>query len=224
MKYFENFTKVIYTFDKNVENQQLATNIFARSTFLREVANNSTIAYEYQVTDEDTPEVIAHKIYGDPFRSWIILLFNQIINPYYDWPLKNEVLDAYILKKYGQTVDQARSTIHHYEKRVTKTSTFQGVTLDETVETTRIGEYDVNFSNNVITPAAVPTTADTSVVVSTETLNYTTYILTIVTSYRAVSNYTYEFEENEKKRNIKLLEPAYVQRVEDEFKELMVNG
>lgn len=224
MKYFENFTKVIYTFDKNVENQQLATNIFARSTFLREVANNSTVAYEYQVTDEDTPEVIAHKIYGDPFRSWIILLFNQIINPYYDWPLKNEVLDAYILKKYGQTVDQARSTIHHYEKRVTKTSTFQGVVLDETVETTRIGEYDVNFSTNVITPAAVPTTADTSVVVSTETLNYTTYILTIVTSYRAVSNYTYEFEENEKKRTIKLLESAYVQRVEDEFRELMING
>jgi hypothetical protein len=224
MNYFENFSKLIYTFDKNVENQQLVTNIFARSTFLREIANNSTIAYEYQVTDEDSPEVIAHKIYGDAYRSWIILLFNQIINPYYDWPLKNEVLDAYIAKKYGQTVDQARATIHHYEKRVVKTSSYEGVTLSDTIETSEIGEYDVNFTTGVITPAPVPTVADTAVIVSTETLNYTTYILTIVTSYKAVSNYTYEFEENEKKRTIKLLEPAYVQRVEDEFKELMVNG
>lgn len=224
MKYFENFSSIIYTFDKNVENQQIVTNILARSTFLREVAENVDIAYEYQVTDEDTPEVIAHKIYGSAERSWIILLFNKIINPFYDWPLKNDVLDNYIFNKYGQTIDQARDTIHHYEKRVKKVSTYQGVTLEESTEISRIGEYDINFGTNVITPAPLPTTADTEVIVSTETLNYTTYILTLTTSYRAVSNYTYEFEENEKKRAIKLLEPAYVQRVEDEFKELMLNG
>lgn len=224
MKYFESFPRIIYTFDKNVENQQILTNILARSTFLREVANNSSIAYEYQITDEDTPEVIAHKIYGDAYRSWIVLLFNQIINPYYDWPMKNEVLDKYILNKYGQTVDQARSTIHHYEKRVRKVATYEGVTLSDETITSRIGDYDINFGTGVITAAALPTTADTSTTVSTETVNYTTYILTITTSNRAVSNYTYEFEENEKRRAIKLLDSAYVQRVEDEFRELMLNG
>lgn len=224
MKYFENFQKIIYTFDKNVENQQVLTNILARSTFLREVANNSSIAYEYQVTDEDTPEVIAHKLYGDAYRSWIILLFNQIINPYYDWPMKNEVLENYILNKYSQTVDQARSTIHHYEKVVRKVTTYQGLTLSDETETSRIGEFEVNFSTNEIYAASLPTTADTAVTASTETLNYTTYILTITTSHKAVSNYTYEFEENEKRRTIKLLDNFYVQRVEDEFRELMRNG
>lgn len=224
MKYFESFPRIIYTLDKNVENQQVLTNILARSTFLREVANNSSVAYEYNVTDEDTPEVIAHKLYGDAYRSWIVLLFNQIINPYYDWPMKNEVLDNYIFNKYGQTVDQARSTIHHYEKSVRKVSTYQGVTLSDETTVSEIGEYDINFSTGVITAAALPTTADTSVSVSTETLNYTTYILTITTTYKAVSNYTYEFEENEKRRKIKLLDNLYVQRVEDEFRELMRNG
>ena len=224
MKYFESFPRIIYTLDKNVENQQVLTNILARSTFLREVANNSSVAYEYNVTDEDTPEVIAHKLYGDAYRSWIVLLFNQIINPYYDWPMKNEVLDNYIFNKYGQTVDQARSTIHHYEKSVRKVSTYQGVTLSDETTVSEIGEYDINFSTGVITAAALPTTADTSVSVNTETLNYTTYILTITTTYKAVSNYTYEFEENEKRRKIKLLDNLYVQRVEDEFRELMRNG
>ena len=224
MKYFENFQKIIYTFDKNVENQQVLTNILARSTFLREVANNSSIAYEYQITDEDTPEVIAHKLYGDAYRSWIILLFNQIINPYYDWPMKNDVLEKYITNKYDQTIDQARSTIHHYEKIVQKVANYQGITLSDETVVSRIGEFDVNFGTGAITPTSLPTVADTSISVSAETLNYTTYILTITTSHKAVSNYTYEFEENEKRRIIKLLDNLYVQRVEDEFRELMRNG
>ena len=82
MKYFESFPGTIYTFDKNTLNNQLVTNILARSTFLKEIANNSSVSYEYDVKETDTPEIIAYKIYGDANRSWIILLFNQIINPY----------------------------------------------------------------------------------------------------------------------------------------------
>ena len=84
MKYFGAFTKTIYTFDKNTENQQLVVNILNRSSFLREVANNTDIAYDYQVQDSDTPEIIAHKIYGTPYRNWVILLLNNIVNPYFD--------------------------------------------------------------------------------------------------------------------------------------------
>jgi hypothetical protein len=31
--------------------------------------------------DTDTPEIIAHKLYGDPNKYWIILLANQILDP-----------------------------------------------------------------------------------------------------------------------------------------------
>jgi len=224
MKYFESFALTPYTLDTNALNPQLVTNILARSTFLREIANNTSIAYEYSVKDSDTPEIIAHKIYGDAYRGWIVLMFNNIINPFYDWPLKNDALDSYIFKKYGQNIDTARSTIHHYEKETTKKSVYNGLLIDEEVTTQIISEYQLNYTTGQITPTALPTVADTSVAVSSETITYSTYTLTIDIVNKAVSNYTYEFNENEKRRRIKILDEKFVQRVEDEFRNLMSNG
>jgi len=226
MKYFESFPQTAFTLSTQsaFTNQQLVTNILARSTFLREIANNTSIAYEYNVKESDTAEIIAHKVYGDAYRGWIILMFNNIINPFYDWPLKNDALDNYVNKKYGQDVDTARSTIHHYERETTKKSIYNGLLIDEEVSTQIISDWQLNYTTNVITPSALPTVADTSVAVSSETVTYPTYTLTIDIVNKAVSNYTYEFNENEKKRKIKILDEKFVQRVEDEFRNLMSNG
>ena len=224
MKYFESFPLTRFTLDTNNFSPQLVTNILARSTFLREIANNTSIAYEYSIKESDTPEILAHKVYGDAYRNWIILLFNNIINPFYDWPLKTDALNNYILEKYNQDIDAARTTIHHYEKETTKKSVYNGLLIDEQVDTQIISEYQLNYTTGVITPTALPSTADTSIAVSTEIVTYPTYTLTIDIVHKAVSNYTYEFNENEKRRKIKLLDEKYVQRVEDEFRNLMLNG
>ena len=224
MKYFESFPLTRFTLDTNNFSPQLVTNILARSTFLREIANNTSIAYEYSIKESDTPEILAHKVYGDAYRNWIILLFNNIINPFYDWPLKTDALNNYILEKYNQDIDAARAAIHHYEKETTKKSVYNGLLIDEQVDTQIISEYQLNYTTGVITPTALPSTADTSIAVSTEIVTYPTYTLTIDIVHKAVSNYTYEFNENEKRRKIKLLDEKYVQRVEDEFRNLMLNG
>ncbi len=224
MKYFESFPGTIYTFDKNTLNNQVVTDILARSTFLREIANNTSIAYEYNVKETDTPEIIAHKVYGDAYRSWIILLFNQIINPYYDFPLTTDSLDAFIQNKYNQTINEALTTIHHYEKEITKEATYNGLLIDKTVETHIIGEFEIDYSDNSIIPATLPGIADTSLTVSTETVAYPDYMLKITTVNKAISNYTNEVNLNEAKRSIKLLDVKFVQRVEDEFRSLMSNG
>lgn len=223
MKYFENFPSTVYTFDKNTVNIQAVKNILARVTFLRDIKNNIDVSYEYSVKDSDTPETIAHKEYGDAYRSWVILLFNNIINPNYDWPLKSEVLDDYIQKKYNQTLDQASTTIHHYEKVITKTQTSNGLIIDKTIEKTLAGEYDVNYGTNALTPAVLPTLSTPSVV-STETIQYADYTLTIKTEVTAVSNYQNEVDINEAKRNIRILDAQYIQIIEKQFKELMRNG
>jgi hypothetical protein len=224
MKYFESFPLTPFTLDTNNFSPQLVTNILARSTFLREIANITYIAYEYSVKESDTPEILAHKVYGDANRHWIILMFNNIINPFYDWPLSTDALDQYIFNKYNQNTDVARSTIHHYEKQTTKTSVYNGLLIDEEVLTQIISEYELNYTTGAITPTALPSIADTSLPISTETIVYPTYTLTIDIAHKAVSNYTYEFNENEKRRKIKLLDEKYVQRVEDEFRNLMLNG
>lgn len=223
--YFSNFPKLVYTFDKNSINNQAVTNIFARSTFLKEVANNTSVYFEYQVKDSDTPEIIADKIYGDPYRAWIVLLFNNIINPNYNFPMKNEVLDKYVENKYSQTITQAKDTIHHYEKEITNSITKNGLVLNSDVVTHRITANGFNFSTNTLTIETLPTVADTTVTISTEeTALANGFTHVSVVKHKAVSNYNYEFHENEARRAIKLLDPAYVQSVEQEFKQLMRNG
>ena len=224
MKYFESFPGTIYTFDKNTLNNQLVTNILARSTFLKEIANNSSVSYEYDVKETDTPEIIAYKIYGDANRSWIILLFNQIINPYYDFPLKNDALETFIQQKYNQTTNEALTTSHHYEKEVTKETFYGQLLIDKSTQTYSIGEFDVDYSDNSIIPNTLPGTADTSLPISTENVVFTEYTLKITTIHKAISNYTNELNINDAKRTIKLLESVYVQRVEDEFRSLMTDG
>ena len=66
---------------------------------------------DYIIKDWESPENIAYKLYGSCDYAWIILLANNIINPYTDWLLTNDELDEYISNKYG---DKA-SDIHHYE-------------------------------------------------------------------------------------------------------------
>jgi len=224
MKYFENFPKTLYTFDKNTINPQAVTNILARSTFLREIKDNVNLSYEYQIRDEDTPDIIAHKAYGDSYRSWIVLLFNNILNPNYDWPMKTPVLESLIQNKYNMTVQESKSAIHHYEKETKTVAVYSGIFLNESTSISRISEYSVNPSTNALLPNALPTIADTSVFVETKISTYPEYELTTTVRNKAVSIYTFEFEENEKRRNIRILDPKFVQRVENEFRELMLNG
>lgn len=220
--YFNYFPKIVYTFDRDTVNQQAVTNIFARSTFLKEIADNSSIYFEYQVQESDTPEVIAHKIYGDAYRSWIVLLFNKYINPLYEFPMKSVVLDEYVENRYNQTLNEAKTTIHHYEQEVTTTITFNGVQFYQSSVSSIISDKEFNFVTNTLVDRTVPGTADTSVTVSTEQKTLANgQTATIVTRNKAVSNYQYEINENEKRRKIKLLDPAYVSGVEQEFKQLM---
>jgi len=223
MKYFENFPKTLYTFNKNSINVNSVTNILARNTFLRDIAENVDLSYEYIIKDEDTPDIIAHKAYGDPYRSWIVLLFNNIFNPNYDWPLKNSAFESYIINKYSISIEQSKTRIHHYQKETTTTATNEGIVLNSTTNVSRISENSVNLRTNNLLRQTLPTQADTSLVISTEILTFDNYILTVVTQHKAVSVYTYEFEENEKKRRIRILDPQYVARIETEFRDLMKN-
>ncbi len=226
MKYFESFPKIAYTFNKNTINVNAVTNVLARSTFLREVSENVDLSYEYIITDDDSPDILAYKVYGDAYRSWIILLFNNIFNPNYDWPMKEPVLNAFIENKYSMSLQESKTTIHHYSKEIITTSLYQGVVINKTVEKSIIGEYAVNFKNNAISQHVppLPTIADTSTSVTTESASFTDYDLTIETKHTAVSIYTFEVEENDLRRNIRLLDPKYVARVENEFRALMNNG
>lgn len=225
--YFKTIPLVEYGDLENPTSQYkvVLTNILARSAFLREITENSALFYNYQIKDGETPEIIAHKLYGDVNRFWIVLLFNNLSNPYYDFPLVQDQLNTYIENKYGTSLATAQATIHHHYEKITRTILFNGVVQSEEENTYTLSEmYQDPSTGAAVARPFLTYTPDSCVDVPS--LSYTETFangISVVTDtkYCNITNYTYELEENEKRRSIRLLDANYVIRVENEFKRLM---
>ena len=136
-RYFNYFPKTNYTFDYKTKNiTEVATNIISRYAFESSLKNNSLSFYDYSIQDSDTPEIIAFKYYGNPERHWIVLMFNDIFDTQYDWPLNYNNFIKYVDSKYsannyadtantnisGLSWSQNVNNIHSYYKVVTRQS------------------------------------------------------------------------------------------------------
>lgn len=86
----------------------------------------------YDVQDGEAPEIIAHKYYGDVGLHWTILIANDIVDYYHDWPMSMQTFEQYVKEKYTNP-----AAIHHYE--VTATSGDTTTVIDVGLNTT---DYD----------------------------------------------------------------------------------
>ena len=79
----------------------LCRNITRRCGLSKELREGNGIFIQYNIKDGEKPEHIAERIYGDAEMHWIILLTNDIIDPYHDWYKSSIVFERYIQKKYS---------------------------------------------------------------------------------------------------------------------------
>ena len=205
-KYFSFFPKTFYKPTDEGTSLDVVTNIMTRFKLEENLKSNSSVYYKYKIEDGDTPEILAQKVYGDVERHWIILLFNNIIDPQYDWPLNTITLNNYINNKYsanantiiGETgIMWSRSNIHSYYKEIT-------TTYNNKPDTITIQLDSGTYANTV---------AETSYI----TLSTGEQIKKEVTKL-SKSYYEYEDEQNENKREIKLLKPEFVLDLIQEFR------
>ena len=212
-KYFNYFPKTFYTSNNTVNGVEAITNIIARFAFDSQLKENTSAFYPYQVQDSDTPEIIADKYYGNVEYHWVVLLFNNIIDPQFDWPLKSDTLIDYIDKKYtangaaNTTVQSglawalSENNVQSYFKVITTTAN------DGTITTEKI-TLDANTYANVGVTSVSKTTQAGEVV-------------TIRTTKETQSYYTYETNLNESKREINLIKPEFMPAIEKEFKKII---
>lgn len=87
----------------------LAKNIWQRAEVLQDKKSNLTIFDEYVVKNGERPEDIATSIYDNPFYNWTILIINDIVDFYDQWPRSTRQLQEYVEQKY----DQPMGTKHY---------------------------------------------------------------------------------------------------------------
>ena len=212
-KYFNYFPKTFYTSNNDVNGVEAITNIIARFAFDSQLKENTSAFYPYQVQDSDTPEIIADKYYGNVEYHWVVLLFNNIIDPQFDWPLKSDTLIDYIDKKYtangsantpaqsGLTWALSENNVQSYFKVITSTANDGTITQEKIT-------IDANTYANVGATSVSKTTQAGEVV-------------TIRTTKETQSYYTYETNLNESKREINLIKSDFLPQIEKEFKRVI---
>lgn len=214
-KYFNYFPKTLYTANNKTSGLDTVTNIIARFGFESKLKENSSAFYKYSIQESDTPEIIAGKYYENPERHWIVLLFNDIIDPQYDWPMQYQTFIDYVDNKYSANnyADTANTSVsglswamnvnnvQAYYKTVTRTSA-DGTTISEQIT------VDANTWANVAATTTNFTLQDGTTITEKVTKSKQSY-------------YEYEQLANEAKREIKLLKKDFVPEVEKEFKKII---
>ena len=213
--YFNYFPKTYYSSDNKTTGLDSVTNIIARFGFEKTLKENSSTFYKYNIQESDTPEIIAHKYYGSAERHWIVLMFNDIVDPMFDWPMQYETLINYIDAKYSANnyADTANTSvsglswamntshIQAYYKIITKTDN-DNISLVEKI------------SVNANTYANVPVSTQIFTLANGDKITQTI-------SKEIKSYYDYEIDENESKREITLIKKDFVKEIEKEFKRVI---
>ena len=78
------------------------------------VKNNVLSLLPYTIELPEKPDDVAFNYYGDQSYSWLVLLSNNIIDPYFEWPMQEREFVEFIRKKYG-SIETAQSTTVHCE-------------------------------------------------------------------------------------------------------------
>lgn len=117
MKYFRELPnlEVINTTKNQVSNDEtlIVKNLFKRAKIREDLLSVFTAFDYYYVQENERPDQLAERVYGDPELDWVILLANNIINVQDQWPISKDSFISHLLDKYGS--EEELYTIKHYE-------------------------------------------------------------------------------------------------------------
>ena len=111
MSYFAKFP--LFTYDiKGDKNRKLLPDILRRIKLRATVRSGAMLFDKYDVKENEKPEDVAYKWFGDAELHWVILMTNNITDRYYQWPMNQVQFAEFLTDKYGAGNEDA---VHHYE-------------------------------------------------------------------------------------------------------------
>jgi len=167
-------------------------NIFMRGKLREDIFQDASVFTKYKIKGNDRPDNVAYEIYGDANLDWLVLTCNNIINVYNEWPMTQFDFENYLLEKYA-TYDKI-NTIHHYETTEVK-----------------------NSLGAVITSAGLQVDSDFSVSFYDDQTEGMTTVFPVV----SITNYEYEENLQNYRRNIFVLKSKFLTIVKDDLEEMM---
>ena len=166
-------------------------NLFKKGALEEDILNNLAFHTKYKIKGNDRPDNVAYDFYGNSNLDWLVLLCNNIINIQTEWPLLQNDFDRFLLDKYGSY--DALNNTHHYETQEIK-----------------------NSKDVIIVPKGLQCASDYTVTYYDYNIDQEKIVLSKDCT-TAVTNYEYESEIEDNKRNIFLLKPRYISVIRNDL-------
>ena len=236
-KYFKHFPTI--NFDvKNDGNLIQAKDIF-RNIRVSSDAEDAITGYEYYyINDQDRPDVLASKLYGDATLYWLFWMVNDQFAIYNDWPKSQSILDKFINRKYSgkalvanqqsDIVSSSDSKFLQGEKVVGSTSSAFGFVtkIDPTNKQLILNDVQGVFQDGETVTGSQSTKSFTLSSVRNFSDSPHHYVnsdgnKTTSETTTMVTNSEYEQTLNDSKRNIRYIKVDFIPQLLREFKSMI---
>jgi len=232
MSYFREVSDLLYQSQQTNRNSAYdyarVKNLFRRAKIRDDFFQNATTFTKYKIVGEERPDQVAEKVYGSSTYDWVVLISNNILNIRTEWPLSDAEFSNYLERKYTEA---ELASAHHYEttlvtdsrgkmivpagKIVDSNFTVRYFDTNLGIEETKV-YYKFDSTNQTFDSAKLRINS-TRIVGSSGS-----YITK--NPVKMVSVYEYEIQQNDKKRNIYILRPRYLQTAIDDIRRIMSYG
>jgi len=101
--FFENYPTMMYDNDGSGQYKQVV-DIMRRVSLRNSLKNYIQLPVLQNIDGTQKPERLAHLVHGDPSRNWLVMMMNDVENPYTDWFMSEEEFYKYMLEKYPNKV------------------------------------------------------------------------------------------------------------------------
>ena len=162
-----------------------------RKARLDKLVKENALAYmNYTVEEGERPEDVAFYYYDDPSYAWLVLLANDIIDPYTHWPKDMRTFEEYLKVQYEEKSGTTGDAVIEGTKNATIGSNIEYYQSRQDPEVQINRASYVNLYND---------TNDAQL------------------EFYPVRTYDYEFELNEKRREIVLVNKSLLPQIKDQL-------
>ena len=236
-KYFKHYPTI--DFDVKNDGELIEAKDIFRNIRVSDNSDEAITGYEYYyVNDQDRPDVLASKLYGDATLYWLFWMVNDQFATFNDWPKSQSILERFIARKYSgkalvsnqqsDIVSSSDSKFLQGEKVVGSTSSAFGFVtkIDPTNKQLVLNDIQGQFQAG----ETVTGSNSTKSFIISSVRNFSDsphhYInsdgnKTTSETTTSVSNHDYEQELNDSKRSIRYIKVDYVPQLLREFKSMI---
>ena len=218
MSYFNEFPNLLYQSPLSHKNSSgdyiVIKNIFRRTRIQEHLREYVTFFNKFVVGDGDRPDTIAGALYNDPGLDYVVVLCAGITNINNQWPLQDYQVYDFALQKYGSEVEMNK--IHHYETFEIRDEQQRQILPPNLIVDK---DFKIDGTNHKYPNTTRYTVRSDNGYRQLDDKDEFTVLTDGIAA--AVTNLQHEYMQNERKREIDVLKPSYLQIFINDMRDIL---